>query len=208
MKILKKIIIAIVVLAVIVLAVGFFSPQKVYLERSITINASPASIYEEMTGVKALGSWNPWNKIDPNIINTYDGPETGVGSMVIWESDNSDVGNGSQKLVELVENEKVRSEMYFEGFDNPNYSDLIITSDGEMSTVKWTFEGDMGNNPLWRLVGFMMESMLGSSYEEGLNNLKNIPKMWFNIHVLMCFYLPICKQDFYHSLFLGVVKFH
>lgn len=173
MKILKNILIAILALVVIVLAIGFFSPRNVTLERSVTINASAASIFEELNSVKPMQKWGPWGKIDPDGTEyTFEGPEFGVGSKVTWVSDHPDVGTGIQTIVESINNQKVRTELYFGGFDEPSYADILITANGESSNVTWTFEGDMSNNPINKLFGLMMESMLGPSYEDGLQNLK------------------------------------
>ena len=64
--------------------------------------------------------------------------------------------------------------MFFGGYPDPNYANFMITSDGESSTVIWNFEGDMGSNPIGKLMGLFMEGMLGPSYEEGLQNLKSL----------------------------------
>lgn len=175
MKIFKNIIIAIVVLVIIVLIIGFFSPRKVTFERSIIINASSSSIFEEINSVKAMQAWMSWAKIDPEGTQyTYEGPESGVGSKVSWKSEHPDVGAGVQSIVESVKNEKTRTELYFEGYDNPNYADIIILKDNGANKVTWTFEGDMGSNPIYKLMGLFMENMLGPSYEKGLKNLKEL----------------------------------
>lgn len=188
MKIVKKIVIAIVVLIILALVIGFFSPRNVTLERSISIDASPASIYEEINGFKSFNKWSPWAKIDPeNTDYTYDGPDTGVGSKMSWTSTNDQVGVGSQEIVESIPNEKVRTMLIFGDYPDPNYANFIITGDGESSAVLWTFEGDMGSNPIGKLFGLFMESMLGPSYEEGLQNLKSLveskPKYTIEISV-------------------------
>lgn len=173
MKILKTVVIVIVAIIGIIVIAGMLSPREVELERTISINASAESIFEEIKGIKALNSWSPWQGIDPKGTKyTYEGPEIGVGSKMSWESEHPDVGTGSQEIIESIENKKIRTEFYFGGFDAPNYADIIIKTDGGRSKVTWTFEGDMGSNPVWKLMGLMMDSMLGPSYEEGLQNLK------------------------------------
>tara|TARA_R110002096_G_scaffold343771_1_gene536695 strand:+ start:501 stop:1040 length:540 start_codon:yes stop_codon:yes gene_type:complete len=173
MKILKIVVIVIIAIIGIIVIVGMLSPREVTLERSITINASAESIFEEIKGIKALNSWSPWQKIDPEGTKyTFEGPEIGVGSKMSWESEHPDVGTGSQKITESIENKKIRTELYFGGFDAPSYANITIAPDGGKSIVTWTFEGDMGSNPIGRIMGLMMDGMLGPSYEEGLQNLK------------------------------------
>jgi len=175
MKILKYIVIAIVGLIAIVAIIGFFSPRNVTLERSITINASSASIFEEINGYENFNNWSPWAKIDPeNTTYTYEGADTGVGAKMSWTSTNSDVGEGSQEIMESIPNEKIRTEMFFGDFPDPNYANFLIVKEGESNRVTWTFEGDMGTSPIGKLMGRFMESMLGPSYEDGLQNLKEL----------------------------------
>jgi hypothetical protein len=183
MKVLKKILIAILALAVVVLVIGFFSPRNVNVERSISINAPSESIFEEINSLRAMNAWEPWAKIDPEGTEyTYEGSDAGVGSTVSWVSEHPDVGTGTQKIIESLNNEKVRTELYFGGSDAPSYADLIISSNGEGSNVVWTLKIDMGSNPVGKLFGFFMDGMIGSSYEEGLQNLKVLKP---NPHLLL-----------------------
>jgi len=173
MKILKKILIIVLVLAALIAIIGYMLPKGVYLERSITINATPSSIFEEMNSLQSLDQWNPWSKIDPEMTQTFEGPDTGVGSKVSWQSNNTDVGDGSQEIVESIADEKVRVELYI-GDLGPNYADLTLSTTEGGTLVTWAYEGDMGNNPFVRYVGLVLDGMLGSKYEEGLNNLKDL----------------------------------
>lgn len=174
MKILKNIIIAIVVLVVLVMIIGYLSPQNVTLQRSISISATPASIFEEVNGMKAFNQWNPWASIDPEgTTYNFEGPNEGVGSKMSWASDHSDVGNGVQEIIESERNTKVRTKLDFDGYPT-SYAEFQLTGDDGSTTVTWTFEGDMGTNPIGRIFGLFMESMLGPSYEQGLNNLKSL----------------------------------
>ncbi len=175
MKILKIIGLTILALVILVVLVGVFSPRNVVVERSITINASAESVFEEVNGMKVFNAWSPWQKIDPEgTTYTYEGPETGVGSKMSWNSEHPEVGSGSQEIVAMEENSKVRTELYFGGYEDPNYAELQIKPGDENTTVTWTFEGDMGSNPIGKIFGLFMDSMLGPAYEEGLKNLKAI----------------------------------
>ena len=42
----------------------------------------------------------------------------------------------------------------------------------ELRKYSWSFLGDMGNNPVARWIGLMMDSMLGPQLETGLSNMK------------------------------------
>lgn len=175
MKILEKILMAIVVLLVIVLVIGFLAPQQVTLERSITINSNSSAIFDEMSSMKSFNSWSPWATIDPEgTTYQYKGPEMGVGSQMSWTSEHPDVGTGDQEIVEMEKNKKVRTKILFGGFDEPSYANVILNPSDAGTDVTWTFEGDMGSNPMNKIFGLMMDTFLGPSYEEGLANLKRV----------------------------------
>ena len=40
-----------------------------------------------------------------------------------------------------------------------------------VTNVKWVMEGDMGNNPIKKYFGLMMDKMMGPDFENGLKNL-------------------------------------
>ena len=174
MNILKKVLLVLVILVGLILVIGLLLPSEVSLERSTTINASPSSVYEEISSLKKSNNWSPWFQIDPEGTSyIFSGTDAGVGNKMEWTSEHPDVGTGSQEIMEVVQDKKVRTKLYFGGFDEPSYADFIL-EEGEGGTmVTWTFEGDMGSNPANKIFGLMMDTFLGPSYEEGLANLKS-----------------------------------
>lgn len=173
MKVLIKILLGLVIVVVLLAVVGFFLPREVHMERSIAVDAEPNEIYQAVNDFQNFNKWSPWAQIDPTTRYEYSGPDSGVGAKMSWSSDHPDVGNGSQEIVESVPNQKVTNVLLFDGFE-PSYASLIIEPSGNGSTVTWTFDGDMGSNPIGRYFGLFMEDMLGPQYEEGLSNLKRV----------------------------------
>ncbi|MEQ8711720.1 MAG: SRPBCC family protein [Cyclobacteriaceae bacterium] len=173
MKVLIKILLGLVIVVVLLAVVGFLLPREVHMERSIAIDAQPNEIYQEINDFQNFNKWSPWAQIDPNAKYDYSGPSSGVGAKMSWTSDHPDVGNGSQEIIESVANQKVTTVLLFDDFA-PSYASFIIEPSGNGSTVTWTFDGDMGSNPIGRYFGLLMDGMLGPQYEEGLSNLKNM----------------------------------
>jgi uncharacterized protein YndB with AHSA1/START domain len=172
MKALKIIGIIVAGLIVILVAAMFMLPSHSHLERSIVINASPQQVYSQLTTFKNFTSWSPWAKLDPNTKYEYSGPDTGIGASMSWVSEKDDVGSGKQTIIEAVENQHVKSEMYFGGFEKPSYADFILTPEGEGTKLTWTYDGDMEG--FYKFFGLMMDTMLGPSYEQGLQSMKEM----------------------------------
>jgi hypothetical protein len=164
MKFLKIIGITLLIILGFVLAIGLMAPSKANLERSITIEASSRKVFNELKGLKDINVWSPWRKIIPEgTTYTYSGPELGVGSKVYWGSDHDDVAVGSQEIIEISVNSKVKTKMFFGDMDTPSYADFILTEENGRTKVTWTFTGDMGVNPMNRIFGWLLGNILGLS---------------------------------------------
>lgn len=170
MKALKIIGVAILVLVVTSGIAVAILPSHVHLERSITVNASPEKIYQVVNSYQNFNKWSPWAKLDPNTRYEFSGASSGVGSVMSWVSEHSNVGKGTQQIVESEENKHVKSEMSFEGMTGKAFSDLILTPEGSATRVTWTYDGDLAG--FEKIFGLMMDTMLGPFYEQGLTSLK------------------------------------
>ena len=106
----KKILIGLAALIVILLIVVAMRPADFRVERSAALSASPAALFENVNNHHKFAAWNPFMKLDPNVKNTYSGPESGVGAVCSWEG-NRDVGAGSCTIVESKPGELVRCRM-------------------------------------------------------------------------------------------------
>lgn len=174
MKFLKKLLLTITVIVVLLVIIAFFLPRHVAVERSLTMNAPAEVIFAQVNDYKNWEKWSPWHKKDPNMKLFYDGPTAGAGASYRWESDHDQVGNGMQKITASVPNDSVVSEMYFMESKDPAYGIFRFAESDSGTRVTWMMRADMGNNPVGRWMGLMMESWVGSEFEKGLEDLKKI----------------------------------
>ncbi len=154
--------------------VGVILPSKTHLERSIELTVSKSAAFEYLNNIRNFNNWSPWHGIDPDTRYEFTGPRSGVGAKMRWDSDNSNVGKGTQEIVNSVPDSRVDIALAFEGMGTASAS--YILRDGEQgANVTWAYEGDHGWNLISRYMGFfMLETFLGPMYEEGLGNLKQI----------------------------------
>src|SRR3954466_7836060 len=106
----KKIFIGLLALIVILLIAIVTRPADFRVERSATLAASPAALFEHVNDHHKFAVWNPFMKLDPNVKNTYRGPESGVGAVCSWDG-NKDVGAGTCTITESKPGELVRFQM-------------------------------------------------------------------------------------------------
>jgi effector-binding domain-containing protein/ribosome-associated toxin RatA of RatAB toxin-antitoxin module len=172
MKILKRILIVLVILVALAAIIGLFLPSKMHVEESIVINAKPAKVYSLVDDLKSEPKWSPWQLRDTATIYTYEGPEHGVGSKVMWQS--KEMGNGSQSTVEVTPNEKIKRELYFMQDKNPAWGLYTFTPEGEGTKVTWSLDADMGGNPFKHIMAAMMGGMVSKDFTTGLTRMKTL----------------------------------
>lgn len=171
MKALKIIGIIILILAGLVFASIQFLPDEAHLSRSVTIDASPDKIYQELITFKNFNAWSPWAAKDTATVYTHEGPVFGVGSKMSWASENDQVGTGSMEIVEANENTLVKMAMKFGGFDSSPTASFIIEEVDGGSSLSWTYD-ELGVSGFNRIFASMMDKFLGPDYEAGLQNFK------------------------------------
>src|SRR4051812_16433854 len=103
----KKIFIGLTALIGVFLIVAAMRPADFQVERSAALSASPAALFEQVNNHHKFAVWNPFMKLDPNVKNTYSGPDAGVGAVCSWEG-NRDVGAGSCTIIQSQPGELVR----------------------------------------------------------------------------------------------------
>ena len=173
MRFIRRLLTAIVVIVVLLVAVAYVLPREVSVARSVTIDAPPEAIFPHVNSLQKMADWSPWLDRDPNVKLTYEGPEMGVGNKLTWASDQPDVGNGIQEITAMVENEKVTTALDF-GDMGLAQADITLAAAGSGTEVTWSLDTDMGNNPIGRWMGLMMDKWVGADYETGLGNLKTL----------------------------------
>ncbi len=178
MKIIKIILVIIVLLAVTVTAVGFLSPARVHIERSLTIHAPYEIIHDQINNLKNWKNWSPWYKKDSAAKFSYNGTDAGAGAAFTWDSKNPQVGQGTMTITSSNA-DSVCIAIEF-GNRGPASSKFVFLKSDSTTKITWAMENDMGMNPVGRIAGLFMDKMVGPDFENGLANLKSfteaIPK--------------------------------
>lgn len=173
MKIIKRILLVLIVLIGLLAGIGMLLPSQAHVERSLEISAPAESIFPLIANFKENSKWSPWHALDPDMKQTFTGEEGTVGSKVAWVSEHKHVGTGSQEITALDPNKRIETHLDF-GKQGTAEAYFQFDEANGGCTLTWGFDSDLGNNPIGRYFGLMFDSMIGPSYEEGLNNLKTL----------------------------------
>jgi len=159
-------------IALIIIGGSFLLPAKALVTRSIDISAPPDRVFSIVGDLRRFNEFSPWADLDPDIKYTYEGPESGVGQLMRWSSQNADVGNGAQTIVRYEPATFVETQLDFgmQGKSTASF-DLVPSTAG--TNVTWTFNSDLEGIPA-KWFGLMFDRWIGADYEKGLAKLKAV----------------------------------
>ena len=170
----KKILIGLAAVIVLFLIIVATRPADFRVERSATLAASPAALFEQVNDHRKFVVWNPFMKLDPNVKNTFSGPDSGVGAVCSWDG-NSDIGAGSATIIESKPNELVRLRMDWKRpMEGVATADFTFKPQGDKTIVTWAMYGKNGFMGKAMSVFMSCEKMCGPPFEQGLADLGKI----------------------------------
>ncbi|MBB5019672.1 uncharacterized protein YndB with AHSA1/START domain [Chitinivorax tropicus] len=172
MALLKKMLLILIGLIVLILLGGLLIPSQYHVKRSVEIHASAERIFPLVNAPKEWKRWTIWNQRDPAMSIRYTGPEQGAGASWSWVSRTE--GNGQMTFTASEPPKKLTYSLSFPDFGSSSTGTLTLTPNGDTTTVTWTNDGDIGNNPLMRYFALAMDKLVGPDFEQGLQNLKKL----------------------------------
>lgn len=173
MSAVKTVLRTVIGLAVVLAVLSFLLPRHAHVERSIIMTAPASTVFEYINDLRQFNKWSPWAQIDPATRYAFTGSASGVGAIMTWQSEHPHVGSGSQEIIESVTNEHVTTRLNF-GDEDDATSTITLAPESNGTRVTWRFDSDLGFNPVSRYFGLMLDSMVGSNYEQGLASLKSL----------------------------------
>jgi len=198
MKIIKRILVALVVIVLIITVVGFLSPQQMRVERSLMINAPSEIIHEQINNLKNWTKWSPWYKMDTAMKMEYSGPEAGAGASYKWNS--TEVGTGDMTITSSTL-DSILTALNMEY--GPALIKFLFAKSDSGTKVSWIMESDNGMNPLARFMSLFMGDMVGKDFEKGLAGIKEVaeaipvgPKTYKGYE--------IAEKDFPKMIYIGI----
>lgn len=143
------------------------------VERSLAIDASPASIYAQIASFHNWTRWSPWEGMDPNLQRTYSGSESGTGAAYRW-SGNRKAGRGRMEITDTTAPSRVQIDLAFEKpFKSRSDTIFTIQPEGSGSRVTWLMTGR--KTFMTKVMGVFtsMDKLIGPDFEKGLADLKS-----------------------------------
>ena len=170
----SKIGIAVLVLIAGVLVFISTRPESFRVERSAQINAPAAVVFAMINDFHQWAQWSPYEKLDPNMKKTFEGPSSGPGASYAWAG-NSKSGEGRMTILESKPGELVTVKLEFtRPFTATNETKFKLEPSGSGTRVSWIMEGK--NSFMGKAISAFvnMDALLGKDFEQGLANLDTV----------------------------------
>jgi uncharacterized protein YndB with AHSA1/START domain len=169
-----------VLIVLVVLVVGFFGfimtrQGTFHVERSTKIAAPVDVVFAQVADFHNWPAWSAWEKKDPTMKKTYEGPVGAVGSKYSWEG-NKDTGSGNMSITELTPNQKIVQKLEFTApYEASNTVTFTFKPSGTDTEVLWALEGGSDGFMSKAMTTFMNpDKMIGPDFEAGLASLKTV----------------------------------
>ena len=149
-------------------------PADFRISRRLAMAAAPAAVFPHVNELARWRGWSPWEKLDPNLKRSYEGPAAGEGASYAWVG-NGQVGEGRMTIIESKPNDLVRIRLEFKKpFKATNTSEFTFEPNGGGTDVTWSMTGQ--NSFVNKAVCLVMnmDKLVGKDFEKGLNDLKAI----------------------------------
>jgi hypothetical protein len=175
---LVKILIGVVGVLILFVAVVATRPSAYHVERKLEV-AAPADLVfgvlndlHQFAGVFVLFG-SPFEKSDPNMQKTIEGPAAGVGQSYAWSG--KEAGKGKMTIEESVPGQRLGIKLEFvEPMASTATLALTLAGTPTGSLVTWSMDGN--HNFIGKAFGMFvnMDKMLGADIEKGLAELKTV----------------------------------
>ena len=173
-----RILIGVVGVLVLFVAVVATRPSAYHVERKLDV-AAPAELVfgvlndlHQFAGVLVFFG-SSWEKLDPNMQKTFEGPAAGVGQSYAWSG--KEAGKGKMTIEESVPGQKVGMKLEFvEPMASTATCALTLAGTPTGSSVTWSMDGN--HNFIGNALGMFMnmDAVLGTDIEKGLAQLKTV----------------------------------
>lgn len=170
----------VIALVVILLAIALLlviaatRPDQFRIERSATIQASPERIFPYINDLHRWQAWSPYEKKDPAMQRSFEGPPSGLGATYGWNG-NKNIGSGRMEICASVPSSRVNLKLdFFTPFKASNTAEFVLEPQGESTRITWSMQGRSNfTNKLMGLV-FNFDKLVGKDFEDGLVNLRSL----------------------------------
>ena len=173
MKFLKPFFFFLLAVLVVTVILSLLMPTRQKIERSITINAPAAFIYQQLIKLENFNTYSVWGQQDSTIKYTLTGSDGTIGASSSWTGDPDISGEGKIEIFLLEENKTIRHKLHFtKPKKGTAESAFTLNETNGITAVTWNF--DLATPRPWNIFNlfYSLDKNMGKDFEESLATLK------------------------------------
>ncbi len=174
-------VVALIMVLILAVIVGFFLPTHAHIERSIEISHNPQHIFDVFNNFRRFPDYvgGDLQAQDPKVKFALSGPAYGKGATIAWTG-NDVLGDG--RLVNAGGSINITSDSATKWLLTNNWhgEDKVFTlqvaprQNQRVSTVTWSYDVDYGWNPFARYAQLWIHGDPATMIQYGLDSLQNL----------------------------------
>ncbi len=169
-----KYLIFIILIFVIGLAIYIgVQPNSFEVNRSRTIEAPAAVIYDNVIDYRNWEAWSAWVEKEPDLKISYPEQTEGVGGHYSWEGKD---GPGKMKTISAETNRSIQQELQFADYEPSQIEWTFEPTEDGMTEVNWKMKSEKVPF-MFKAYGLMaggFDNMIGPDFERGLERLDSV----------------------------------
>lgn len=169
--------IALSLLLVFILAVvvTILLPDHGHIERSVEVSSPVRQIYDTVNTFHRFPQWSSVYARDPNARIRFEGPPSGVGARVVWESADPK-RSGSLEIISSTQDKQVKMALQnaWSGEDKTYTVDIAPTAKGKTVDIDWSYDVSYGWNLMDRFLGLYIHGEPDTEIVRYVNKVSNM----------------------------------
>ncbi|MBO9727166.1 MAG: SRPBCC family protein [Chitinophaga sp.] len=171
MKVLKTLAWILGIMLFILIALIFFAPTAMHVERTVEINAPAAIVWNDIIRFGKFNEWNNWKQMDSTARFTVTGDDGTIGATDSWKG--SKIGEGKLQHLSMDTYKSVTQKLTFIT-PFPSESDVYFHLSEAAGKTKVTWGFDTRYKRPQNVMTLFMKSALEKDFDQGLRNLKSM----------------------------------
>lgn len=152
-------------------AIAYFLPKTVTVERSADIQAPVKTVYAQIVDLHQWDHWSPWKRMNDDISVEYKNHGVGLGGGYTLTSKSKEESGATIEITEAKAFEKISVVLDFKDRGEA-FSSFLLTEQDDETVITWILTYDVGNNPFARWIGLLMKKSMATDFDNGLVKLK------------------------------------
>jgi effector-binding domain-containing protein len=171
MKVLKTLAWIIGIILFIALALVFFAPTQMHVERTVEINAPASIVWNDIVRFEKFNEWNTWKQMDSTARFTISGDDGTVGATDSWKGNK--IGEGKLQHLAMDTYKSVTQKLTFiTPFASESDVFFHLSEAAGKTKVTWGFDSHYKRPQ--NVMSLFMKGALEKDFDQGLQHLKSM----------------------------------